>query len=327
MHKTSTRFGVRRALLGSAAAGVAMLASGAAGAATVASGEGRTLRLGVIGPTRSPVAPTGYALKLGYLKRELAPLGFNDISTHVFLNGPDLNEAFLAGALDVGIYGDTPAVVARSRGLDGRLIGFEEIGLNSWLVTPQGGVASVKGLEGKTVAVALGSYMHRYLLGVLDAADLSGRVRVVYMLGGDAEAALQHGSVAAYAAPIDRGPVLLSHGFPSIDQATQHPELLGSSLIVASNDILRRAPRLADAWNRARRSAIGEIQRDPDAYYAFHKAQTGFPLDAIKVSHPLANFPADIRPTNGARILGGVKTFLLAGHLIRDDFPLDQWQV
>ncbi|MFL9919052.1 ABC transporter substrate-binding protein [Paraburkholderia fungorum] len=320
--KTFSR--TRRALLKGAAIGGVMLASAAARAAA---NDGGVLRLGVIGPTRAPVAPTGYAIARGYLQRELAPLGFTSVAVHVFANGPDLNEAFFSGALDVGIYGDTPAVVARSQGLKGRLIGFEEIGLNSWLVTPHGGVQSVKELDGKTVAVALGSYMHRYLLGVLEAAGLTGRTHVVYMLGGDAEATLQHASIGAYAAPIDLGPVLVSHGFPAIDQAAQHPNLLGSSVIVASDDILSRAPQLPNAWNRARRAAIADIQRDSEAYYAFHKSQGGFPLDAIKASHPLANFPVDAGPSNGLQRLGGVKTFLLAAHLIHDDFPLQQWQV
>jgi ABC-type nitrate/sulfonate/bicarbonate transport system substrate-binding protein len=34
-----------------------------------------------------------------------------------FANGPDLNEALSGGSLDVGIYGDTPALVGRAAGL------------------------------------------------------------------------------------------------------------------------------------------------------------------------------------------------------------------
>jgi sulfonate transport system substrate-binding protein len=128
----------RRILLkGAAAAGGVLLANVPVRAAT---SGGDVLRLGVIGPTRAPTGPSGYALAQGYLQRELAPLGFRNVSVHVFQNGPDLNEAFLAGALDVGIYGDTPALVARAKGLNGRLIGFEETGLSCWLVTPHTGV-------------------------------------------------------------------------------------------------------------------------------------------------------------------------------------------
>ncbi|MFJ2991177.1 ABC transporter substrate-binding protein [Pandoraea sp. NPDC087047] len=322
-----TRFDVsrtRRALLKGAAASGLLLAGSGVRAAT---GNGKTLRFGVIGPARAPAAPTGYALERGYLLRELAPLGFKDVRFDMFSNGPDLNEAFFSGTLDVGIYGDTPAVVARSQGLKGRLIGFEEIGLAGWLLTPRGGVRSVKALDGKTVGVPLGSYIHRYLLGVLDGAGLTGRVRVVHMLGRDAGAALEHGSIGAYAAPSDLGPTLAALGYPVIDKATQHPELLGSSVIVASTNILGQAPDLPGAWNRARRAALADIDRDPLAYFDFHQRTSGIPIETIKISHPIANYPAEVLPPPGIQLLDGVKRFLLGSRLIRNDFALQQWQI
>ncbi|MCI3208109.1 MULTISPECIES: ABC transporter substrate-binding protein [Pandoraea] len=313
----------RRALLKGVAAGGLLLAGSGVRAAT---GNGKTLRFGVIGPARAPAAPTGYALDRGYLLRELAPLGFTNVRFDMFSNGPDLNEAFFSGTLDVGIYGDTPAVVARSQGLKARLIGFEEIGLAAWLLTPRGGVANVKALEGKTVGVPLGSYIHRYLLGVLDNAGLNGRVRVVHMLGRDAGAALEHGAIGAYAAQSDLGPTLAAQGYPVIDKATQHPELLGSSVIVASNDLLNRAPDLPAAWNRARRSALADITRDPAAYFDFHQRTSGIPIETIRISHPIANYPVDAIPPSGIQLLDGVKRFLLGGRLIRNDFALQQWR-
>ena len=83
-----TRFDVsrtRRALLKGAAVGGLLLAGSGVHAAT---GNGKTLRFGVIGPARAPAAPTGYALDRGYLQRELAPLGFNDVRFDMFANGP-----------------------------------------------------------------------------------------------------------------------------------------------------------------------------------------------------------------------------------------------
>ncbi|VVE62237.1 aliphatic sulfonate ABC transporter substrate-binding protein [Pandoraea captiosa] len=321
-HKGVSR--TRRTLLKGAAAGLMMAGSGARAAS--ANGSGKTLRFGVIGPARAPAAPTGYALDRGYLLRELAPLGFDNVRFDMFSNGPDLNEALFSGTLDVGIYGDTPAVVARSQGLKARLIGFEEIGLAAWLLTPRGGVSSVKALEGKTVGVPLGSYIHRYLLGVLDGAGLTGRVRVVHMLGRDAGAALEHGAIGAYAAQSDLGPTLAAQGYPVINKAAQHPELLGSSVIVASDKVLSQAPALPAAWNRARRDALVEIKRDPAAYFDFHQRTSGIPIETVKISHPIANYPGDALPSSGIQLLDGVKRFLLDSRLIRHDFAVQQWQ-
>jgi sulfonate transport system substrate-binding protein len=186
---------------------------------------------------------------------------------------------------------------------------------------------AVKELEGKTVGVALGSYAHRYLLGVLDAAGLTGRTRVVYLLGADFPASLQHASIGAYAAAADFGPVLAAQGYPVIDQGTQHPELLGSYVIVASADVLKRAPQLPAAWNRARRAAIADIKQDSNAYFAFHEKQTAFSADAIKTAHPVSQFPVETLPAGGIQLLGEAKRFLLERRLIRDDFTLQHWQV
>jgi len=291
-----------------------------------AQGTDTVLRLGYIGPGKKPAAATGWALRQGLLQRELAPLGIREISTRNFPNGPDLNEAFAAGVLDVGIYGDTPAIVAHSRGLENRLIGFDAVGMNVWLLTPRGGARSVNELEGQSIGVARGSYMHRYVLGLLKAHGLQKSVKVIHMFPRDGEAALDRGSIAAFAAQIDVGPLLASRGYPVIDQADQHPSLRGTSVIVASDKALQARPGLAAAWTRARRSALADIHRDPPAYYAFHAEVSGFPLEVVKVSHPLSQFPEAAYPAEGTALLAEVKNFLLAEKLIDRDFTLDSWR-
>ncbi len=315
--------GRRRLLRGAVAASAATLplfsiAQGAPGAGV--------LRLGYIGPGKKPAAATGWALRQGLLQRELAPLGFKEVVTRNFPNGPDLNEAFISGVLDVGIYGDTPAVVARSRGLDARLIGFDTVGMNVWLLTPRDGVRSVRELEGQAIGVARGSYMHRYVLGLLKEHGLQKSVKVIHMFPRDGEAALDQRSIAAFAAQIDVGPLLASRGYPVIDEADRHPTLRGTSVIVASSKLLATAPGLPAAWTRARRAAIAEMRADSAAYYAFHAEVSGFPLDAVKASHPLSQYPEAAYPAEGLGLIEEVKKFLLAERLVTQDFALGQWQ-
>lgn len=314
--------GRRRLLRGA----VAAAAAGALPAFSIAQGSTQVLRLGYIGPGRKPANATGWALRQGHLQRELAALGFKEVVTRNFPNGPDLNEAFVSGALDVGIYGDTPAIVARSRGLENRLIGFDAVGMNVWLLTPRNGVRSVKALEGQAIGVARGSYMHRYVLGLLKEHGLQKSVKVIHMFPRDGEAALDQGAIAAFAAQIDVGPLLASRGYPVIDEADQHPTLRGSSVIVASNGLLAAAPGLPAAWTRARRTALQEIRRDSDAYHAFHAEVSGFALDVVKVSHPLSQFFDEAYPAEGMALLEEVKTFLLAEKLAGRDFALAQWR-
>ncbi|BEP48243.1 ABC transporter substrate-binding protein [Variovorax sp. V116] len=313
----------RRRLLRGA---VAATAASALPRFSFAQGSGQALRLGYIGPGKKPAAATGWALRQGHLLRELAPLGFKEVTTRNFPNGPDLNEAFLSGALDVGIYGDTPAVVARSRGLEGQLIGFDAVGMNVWLLTPRDGVRSVKALEGQSIGVARGSYMHRYVLGLLKENGLQKSVKVIHMFPRDGEAALDQGSIAAFAAQVDVGPLLASRGYPVIDEAEKHPTLRGTSVIVASSKLLAAAPGLPAAWTRARRTALQEIRRNSADYYAFHSEVSGFPLEIVKISHPLSHFPEAAYPPEGLALLDEVKKFLLAENLVSRDFALAQWR-
>jgi len=322
---TSALSSSRRRLLLTAAG--ATVASALPGFSIAQGSDSSVLRLGYIGPGKRPAAATGWALRQGQLLRELAPLGFREVTARSFPNGPDLNEAFLSGALDVGIYGDTPAIVARARGLEAQLIGFDAIGMNVWLLTPRGGVRNVKELEGQSIGVARGSYMHRYVLGLLKEHGLQKSVKVIHMFPRDGEAALDKGAIAAFAAQIDVGPLLASRGYPVIDQAEQHPTLRGSSVIVASNKLLGTKPGLAAAWTRARRAALADIQRDSEAYYAFHAEASGFPVEVVKLSHPLSHFPEAAYPPEGVALLGEVKNFLLGEKLIERDFALDSWRV
>jgi len=313
----------RRLLRGALAAAAASASSSFA----LAQGGDKVLRLGYIGPGKRPAAATGWALKEGQLLRELAPLGFREIVTRNFPNGPDLNEAFLSGVLDVGIYGDTPAIVARSKGLDGQLIGFDAVGMNVWLLTPRGGARSVQELQGQAIGVARGSYMHRYVLGLLKEHGLQGSVKVIHIFPRDGEAALDQGSIAAFAAQIDVGPLLAARGYPVIDEAARHPTLLGSSVIVASKKVLVATPELPAAWSRARRAALRDIHKDSERYYAFHAEVSGFPLAAVKASHPLSQFPPEAYPAQGLALLEEVKKFLLSERLVTQDFALEQWRV
>jgi sulfonate transport system substrate-binding protein len=318
--------GRRRLLRGAMAAAAASALPTFSIAQSSSQGSGKVLRLGYIGPGKKPANATGWALRQGHLQRELAALGFTDVTTRNFPNGPDLNEAFVAGVLDVGIYGDTPAIVARSRGLENQLIGFDAVGMNVWLLTPRNGASDVKALEGQTIGVARGSYMHRYVLGLLKAHGLQKSVKVIHMFPRDGEAALDQHSIAAFAAQIDVGPLLASRGYPVIDEADRHPTLRGTSVIVASNKLLAAAPGVPAAWTRARRTALQEIRRDSEAYYAFHAEVSGFPLEVVKVSHPLSQFPEAAYPPEGLALLDEVKKFLLAENLVSRDFALAQWR-
>ncbi len=286
-----------------------------------------TLRLGFItnGKVKTPTGPTGWAMHQGKLLPELQKLGITEIKTLNFPNGPNLNEALVAGEVDVGIYGDTPALVGKAKGLPTRLIGQEQVGTNAWLLAKKNGPGSVEELQGQKVATSKGSYMHRYLIGLLQKAGISDRVKVIHMLPSEAQAALERGDVAAIAASTGTGPLLKAKGYPVIDEAIQHPDLRGTSVTVATEDFLAKHPDLPQKWNQIKQASVKDIQANPEAYYKFHADVSGYPLDVVKASFPITQFPVEPLPDQGVQLLEGTKKFLVSQKLAQSDFKLDDW--
>lgn len=284
------------------------------------------LRFGFIGTGEvQPVGPEGFGFRYGSLARELERLGFQRPSFVRFANGPDLNEALSGGSIDLGIYGDTPALVGRAAGLPTRLINQTVVGMDAWLLAPHSGVKSVAELEGKVVATSKGSYMHRYLAGLLLDEGLTGKVTLAHLLPGDAQAALERGDIAAYAAPAQTAPLLVQAGAVVIDRASYHPGLSGSSVTVMTEAFLREHPRFPEKWNALRERAVAELVSAPERYYAFHAATLRLPLDVVKQGYPLTLIPREPLSRAGRSLLEGTKNFLVRQGLAQRDFELADW--
>lgn len=286
------------------------------------------LRFGYIGTGEAlPVGAEGFAYKHGTLAVELGRLEFQKPQFVRFANGPDLNEALSGGSIDIGIYGDTPALVGRAAGLPTRLINQAVVGMDAWLLAPAGGVSTLAELEGKIVATSKGSYMHRYLAGLLAERQLSGKVTLVHLLPADARAALERNEIAAYAAPAQTAPLLVNQGAKVIDRASEHPGLSGSSVTVVTEAFLARHPTFAERWNELRAQAVKELLRQPERYYAFHAETVGLPREVVELGFPLTLFHAEPFVPEGRRLLEGTKRFLVGQGLAQRDFELAAWTV
>jgi NitT/TauT family transport system substrate-binding protein/sulfonate transport system substrate-binding protein len=281
------------------------------------------LRVGYAGLTSTPLGPFGWAKEKGLLERE----GFKEIRLAKFANGPDLNEALVAGQLDIGIYGDTPAIVLKARGEKTRLIRVNQYNVNAWLVTQKNGGRSLAELKGKKVATQKGSYMHRYLLGLLQQTGTTKDITTVHLSTREAEAALERGDIAAYAAPSELGVYLQSQGYPIIDQALKHPGLAGTSVIVATEEFLNQQPEFPKKLNQILAESVQDIKNNPENYYQFHSQITGYSIDIVRASYPTNQWSEAAFPPEGLQLLEGTKKFLVTQGLAKSDFQLNDWTV
>jgi len=284
------------------------------------------LRVGFIGTgERQPIAAEGWSHKRGLLVPFLNKQGFSDVSFIRFANGPDLNEALSGGSLDLGIYGDTPAIVGRAAGLPTRLVNQSVVGLDAWLLVRADGPKTLSELAGKTVATSKGSYMNRYLSGLLLEKNLTDQVKFAHLLPAEAGAALERGDIAAYAAPIASAPLLVANGARVLDRASDHPGLVGSSVTVLSEAFFASHPRFSQAWNALRAEAVADLLQNLEQYHSFHAETARVPLDAVKIAYPARGFEREPLTEAGLRLLEGTKAFLVGQKLAQSDFSIRQW--
>lgn len=286
------------------------------------------LRVGFIGTgEHQPVGAEGWAYKRGLLVPVLRAQGFADVSFIRFANGPDLNEALSGGSLDLGIYGDTPAVVGRAAGLPTRLLNQSVVGLDAWLLVRADGPKTLAELAGKTVATSKGSYMNRYLSGLLLEKGLTAQVKFAHLLPSDAAAALERGDIAAYAAPVATAPLMVAKGARILDRASEHAGLVGSSLTVVSEAFLAAHPHFPGAWNELRSQSVADLRKNLEQYHAWHAEIVRVPLDAAKLAYPESVFVNEPLGEAGLRLLEGTKAFLVEQKLAQSDFSIRQWAV
>lgn len=319
----------RRAVL-QAALAVAVAAGvplGVSGASPAVAADGFTLRVGFIGTQPEWGSVEGYAFDDGLLLEHLAAAGVTDIESFQFGNGPDLNQALAGGSLDLGIYGDTPAINGRAAGLPTRVINQGRINLSATLYTPVDGATSLAELEGSTIGVPQGSYMHRFVLGLLETEGLTDSIEVVNLLIPDAAGALEGGDIGAFAAPWSAVPILDGRGFPQLlSTFPDYPELAGSSVTVVTESLLEDHPGVAEAWNEARTAAITAIVADIEPYYDAQQPILNVDRAVVPdLEEGLANFPTEPFTAEGVALLTGTKQFLVDIDAAQSDFELTDW--
>lgn len=327
-------FTTRRRLAAIALLTVTGLLTAACGSSTSTGSGGHgsagfTLRVGFISTTGIASGPEGWASRHGTLLPRLRPAGVAAIQWVPFKNGPDLNAAMDGGSLDLGLLGDTPALIANASGLPTRLVNQDAVGLDAWLFAKKHGPRSVAELAGTTVATQVGSDMYRYLLGVLQQQGIAGKVRVTHVYTSNALAALQSGQIAAYAAPAGQLTALLgAQGFPVLDKASvDHRDLLGTSVTVVTEKALAAHPALPQAWNGARAAAVADIAQHADAYYAFAATAQATPVAVERAARPVSSYPSAPFTAQGFTLLKATKDFLVAQRLAPHDVDLDAWKV
>ncbi|QJD86610.1 ABC transporter substrate-binding protein [Cohnella herbarum] len=302
--------------------------TGAEDSATASSvGKGpTTLNYGYIGTSKLnfPGGAEGWGFYKGIIQEELKKYGITDVKLTAFPNGPDLSESLISGRLDVGSLGDTPAILSRSVGAKTRYITQGSTNSIGYLIGKKDGPKTLEELKGKTVSTQKGSFHHRYLAGLLKENNITD-VKIVHMLRVDAEAAIARGEIDAMTNTDVFALKQIDQGYPLIDDATKHPNLLGTSATVVSEDYLSQLADFPKIWNEIRLKALNDLKANPDEYYEFLAELNNSTPELMQKVSPISFIKEVPFTDDGIKLLEGTKQFLVDEKLAEKDFDLNDW--
>ena len=315
------------------AAGVLLLAAcgaGSGGSDDGDSGSGggvpSVITYGYIGlnDLNLPTGAEGWGFHTGIIQEELKKYGVTEVKLVGFPNGPDQSESLISGRIDFGTLGDTPAILARSSGAKSRLIAQVSTDSIGYLIGKKDGPKTVKELQGKTIATQKGSFMHRYLVGLLEKEGVTD-YKLVHMLRPDGEAALARGEVDAMTNNGVSALKQIEQGFIHIDDATKHPELYGTSVTVASEDFLKRFPDFPRVWNEIRLKALEDLLQHEEEYYELAAQIQNTTPERVKQVSPVSIIKNTPFTDEGLALLESTKDFLVQEKLADNDFEIEDW--
>jgi len=272
-------------------------------------------------------APIFVAKHKKWLDEELAKTGARPTVTWTsFAAGPPMNESFAAGQQDIGLLGDTPAIIAKSAGINTRIIGLTSSGPKSLavIVPVKSNIRTAKDLKGKKVAVVKGSYAHHLLVLVLQKGGLNiNDIQFINLSQADILTSIQNGNIDAAATWEPVITKLENQGAARV-LADGTGIKKGVLVIIASNDVITKKREQAKAFLKAYQRGAQFIKSNPKEAANLISGDVNLSTDLLlKV---LAKF--DFQPAIQADDILELKkseAFMYSAGIIRSHVPIDSF--
>lgn len=216
------------------------------------------------------------AEKLGYIEEELEKAGYKAEYVGFANAGPGINEAFVAGQIDYAFYNELPAMMAKSNGIDLKIIATITQQFNYALfITEQSGITSLKDLEGKRVIAAQGTILYKYLKSLCEKNDVDfSKIEVINSLS-DANSILVSGEADAYSCGYTSALLLEEQGIgTTLTNTTEDLEESTGITLTARASVLESDLESAKAIIRALKRASEYAAENPDKVYALLETET-----------------------------------------------------
>lgn len=247
------------------------------------SAEVKTIK--IASPTQDGTASENAMLaqKLGYIDEELEAIGYKAEYVGFAQAGPAINEAFAAGEIDYAFYNEFPAIMAKSNGVDVKIIAtVTENNDYAIIAGKDSGVKSARDFAGKKAIATSGTVLYKYFADVCEdnGVDISS-VELVNAQA-DASSVLASGQadllVTAYSSALQ----LEAKGVGIvIENTTDNEDERTGITLAATSDTLSSKEDSALALIKALKRAADFAQKNPDEVYGY-LTRDGYDKELIK---------------------------------------------
>lgn len=213
---------------------------------------------------------------LGYIDEELEAAGYKVEYMGFAQAGPAINEAFAAGEIDYAVYNELPAIMAKSNGIDIKIIAAATQDYNYAIIAGKdSGISSVKDLSGKKVIATTGTILYKYFADICKANNIDISSVELVNAQADANSVLASGQADAYVTAYSAALQLESAGTGTIieDTTTNEEERTGL-VLVARSEVLSSDEDSAIALIKAFKKSADFAKENPDKVYGYLKTDT-----------------------------------------------------
>ena len=208
----------------------------------------------------------------GYLDEYLNPLGYDADLIPFTGAAPAIHEALVSGDLDYAYYAGFAGIMAKSNGIDTKLLAVTSFG-SVWqlAVSADSGITSLEDLKGKTISYQRGATPQMYVLKVLKEAGLSADdVQLVNSTIPEGLSSLSTGAVDAAVVTYGQADTLVEQGKASILHKGVDADadtFYEPSVLTGRTDFVSKNADVSSAIIEAMLKARDDIISDPEAFY------------------------------------------------------------
>jgi taurine transport system substrate-binding protein len=191
-----------------------------------------------------------------------------DIEWTLFDSGGAVNEAVLAGSIDIGLAGSSPVSRGLSSGIDYQVPWIHDVIGDAEALVVRDDVTSIADLAGKRIATPFASTAHYSLLAALEGAGLTADdVELIDAEPDDIYAAWSRGDIdAAYVWNPNLAKIIEAGGKTLITSADLAEDGKTTyDLAVVRSAFAEEFPDAVEIWLEAEDRAVALIQDDPAA--------------------------------------------------------------